>query len=803
MRLWSPSGVFLAVCIVLVMMDESAALPVPVAQEGLSDPVRGTERRLLFSQADMDVALSQAERLGSGEQTFDDLTAGVQHAQPPPEPWSMPNPEVTAPRVDALAAFNLEAHKKPAIVQNTQFSLFAPEPTAAEAPAIDPLANFEQQKLKMDRTSVETGQLEAASSAAAAESGREKDLLQGLGPLSQPAAAPMSHVAELGAGGLDDALAAFDREESAALEPALQPARPIAPAVSSFASMDPQDDDGGGDLGESDSMSDQEDDTATSMNSEINKEAAEAAQSVLKETMKTVENDFLSSEKALTKGSQNSPELTLDALRKPSATAARAAKNRKDARSSAKDEHKKMKLEAKLAYDKAIAASHTVAKEQLDHVLGGLRMEFSVKKKSVEEEAVIKTQQAKQKMLDQIRTADIVAVNRLQATLPIKLAKVRQKAQAEAEHAASMAIDQITQENTHIRQSLQTQLGEANNNLNAARMKLSGSDADPQLALQNAVAVKTEKDHVHRLGELATVAMSQQKSHSATEVAKAQEDAKESVRLAMKHAQKKELGEARTKMSAQQAKIRAEAEGAFKVEEEAIKKETHSKVLALQKNTKELVDTAIQRAPLHEQELHHKATGAYKQAIAAADNFLEEKLEKDTADVTVTDGSTINRDIAESAVENPTESKAFTLENQNFEAAAKFAASEARQAKRKVELTKKKTSALMKELTEETKAAKTASEKAEALDEKVTRIKLAKLQLHEAQAATAFNKAARAHLQEELAKKQMATAQKDPKNKDLSEFEKKLKDLQTQARSTTVEAFKEAKASASALTKGP
>merc|ERR1712054_110434 len=108
--------------------------------------------------------------------------------------------------------------------------------------------------------------------------------------------------------------------------------------------------------------------TQSQLNAQIEKEAAVAAQSVLKDTMKNVENDFLMSERQLTKSVKvGGPKLTLDALRKPSAKAAQAKKERQEARDKAKQDFKKMNLEAKLAYDKAIAAAHKVAKEQLEH----------------------------------------------------------------------------------------------------------------------------------------------------------------------------------------------------------------------------------------------------------------------------------------------------------------------------------------------------------------------------------------------------------------------------------------------------
>jgi len=804
----APVGVLVAVCLALMLMDESEAFP-SSKEELTSVELSRPARRLLAVSNDVDRALEQAERLGSGKSTYDHLTA-----QGTKDPWqtmvtgAMPTPP---PQMDALALFNQEASK------------------ALEGPGSnDPLSQFQARKVQLDATSANAGKLEVASTRASLEAQREKNLLQSMsgttvptsnilatsanGQLALPQSAHPQVVSLSEGSDLTSALADFDREQTATLVPKVHTLQMksksmhVAPLqMVHEMGGDPDEEDDLGDLGESDSVSESAGDgeAQTSLNSQIDREAAEAAQSVLKETMKNVESDFLMSEKQLTKDADSAPALTMAALRKPSAAAAREKKEREQNKANLMEQNKKMKLTAKLAYDKAIGAAHKVAKQQLDQTLAGLKMQLSVKKKSIEEEAKIKTEQARQKMLDKIRTAEVVAVNRLQATLPMKLAKVKEEAQQKAEHVAALAIGEVTKANAKIRASLERQLGEANDKLNAAKLQLTNSDVNPGQALKNAVAVKTEKAHVRRLGELANVALAQQKAHSASEVTKAQQDAKESVRLAMKSAQKTELAAARKQMGEDQAHIRAAAEKVFNEDKAQIEEDAHAQVEKLQKSTKDLVDAAIQRAPLREQELHRKTTKAYKKAIHAADNLLAKQLAKLTPDVTITDGSKVNLDIAESAVENPSGSKAFTLENQNFEAAAKYAARQARKAKEKLDQTKKHSQEILAELAKETKEARVAAEKAERLDEKVTQVKLAKLQLHEAQAAAAFNKAARAHFQEELAKKQMATTAPKAQDASVTNFKESLKALQQEAKSATVDAFEQAKKSAKELQRAP
>jgi len=861
---------------IILMVDASTALPLSDVDEVAIEAQPGVVRTLLSAPVSLDSMLAQAEKLGSGESTFNMLTARPKQQSAPEAPVLF---DYTPPN-------QLEEEADP------EESL--------------PLATFERKRALEEATEQNTAKLESSAASVSAEHQREEMLLQGIqvsqptlsqvrtpavNPntfrLSAPQADQLTAVAELEPGAepqvsLNDVLAKFNHEQTATISTSMPTPKPeslmasspvLFPDVSplqvqpeltsslqqqfanSLTSSDtvkplqmqpeainslqqqfadslaplgtgstPQSqstgpvtpldiDDDQEDLGESDDVGNSAtadsdnaigvDTTQSMLGAQIEKEAAKAARSVLKNTMKTVENEFLMSEKQLTKDASNSsPALTLQNLRRPDAAAAQAQTKRRQDRASAKDEHKKMKLEAKLAYDRAVGAAHKVAKEQLDHTLAGLKMQLAQQKKSVSEDAKLQEEQAKQKMLDEIRTKEMVAVNRLQATLPGKMAQVKKKAEAQAQRVAVMAIQQVTSENHKLRESLSNELGEAREKLGESQLKLTNSDENPTAALQEAVDVKEQKAHVDKLGKLANNALTQQKARAASQVSKAQDDAKESVRLAMKSAQKNEVATARKQMAAEQKNIRQDAQEVYEDKRQAIVKKAKEAEVQLTAKTKLLVDRAIQRAPLSEAALGQKAKTAYTEATRAADQYLAKKIADATPDVQAKNGERINRDIAESAIENPTQSKEFTLANQNFEAAAKFAAQKARKAKRKLDVTRQKTKEMMTELSKETKEAKAAADKAEALDEKVTRIKLAKLQLHEARAANAFNKAARAHLQEEFAKKQMKQAPIKG-DKALSKFQSKLKLLQSKAKTTAVDAFNMARGAAVELAKEP
>merc|ERR1711959_818336 len=116
---------------------------------------------------------------------------------------------------------------------------------------------------------------------------------------------------------------------------------------------------------------------------------------------------------------------------------------------------------------------------------------------------------------------------------------------------------------------------------------------------------------------------------------------------------------------------------------------------------------------------------------------------------------------------------------------------------------------------EKLKVATTVSRKyaqeARDMDEKETRIKLAKLQLNEAKAAAAFHSAAKAHLQTQLVHAKMTSEESSADSK-MKQFQDALKELKVThsealtneaevSKSSKAEAFAKARAAAKALLK--
>merc|ERR1712070_194548 len=153
----------------------------------------------------------------------------------------------------------------------------------------------------------------------------------------------------------------------------------------------------------------------------------------------------------------------------------------------------------------------------------------------------------------------------------------------------------------------------------------------------------------------------------------------------------------------------------------------------------------------------------------------------------------------------------FTLKNQNIGAAAKFAESQARKAKRTQLKAKEAVAKAMAKLNTATVVLHQMSQKAEDLDEKETRIRLAKLQLNEAKAAAAFHSAAKAHLQTQLVHAKMSSDEMDGTTK-LKQFEDALNEMKVthdektlddaaKAKQQKLAAFAKAQAAARAVLK--
>merc|ERR1719502_2478011 len=89
------------------------------------------------------------------------------------------------------------------------------------------------------------------------------------------------------------------------------------------------------------------------------------------------------------------------------------------------------------------------------------------------------------------------------------------------------------------------------------------------------------------------------------------------------------------------------------------------------------------------------------------------------------DGKTVTKKMAAECVKNPSGCNLFTLKGQNTAAAAKYAESKARKAKRAQKEAKEGVSKAMEKLKVATKVARKYAQDARDMDEKETRIKLA------------------------------------------------------------------------------
>lgn len=382
-------------------------------------------------------------------------------------------------------------------------------------------------------------------------------------------------------------------------------------------------------------------------------------------------------------------------------------------------------------------------------------------------------------------------MEKVKAQLPSKLASIKQKAEATAEKVAAMAIQQITKGAKRVRIKLRQDLGEAAGRVHAAEKKLASSDANPTLALKSAVDLRTEKAKYHRLHDLAESALVQQKSKAAKAIVKAEANARESVKLAVKDAEGKELKEARDQLTSEQKRVEAEEQKRLNIKIKQIKQMTQMKIDSKRKSFKKMVDAAVKLSPAREKDLRVRAKLALQKAKSAAQAY-EEQMIRSVAPHTV-DGKTVTKEMAAECVKNPSGCNLFTLKGQNTAAAAKYAESKARKAKRAQKEAKEAVSKAMEKLKVATKVARKYAQDARDMDEKETRIKLAKLQLNEAKAAAAFHSAAKAHLQTQLVHTQMKTDDDDADSK-LKQFEKALKEMKVTHSEATIADGKKAKA---------
>lgn len=545
------------------------------------------------------------------------------------------------------------------------------------------------------------------------------------------------------------------------------------------------------DLGESDNVDATAATAEKSLDSEIEAEAQEAASEVVESTMKAVERDFLYTEKAIThKLGQNSPELTLKDLDR-----AGGKTKHEMVKTKAKKVHKEMLHKAKLNFELAIANVHKQSQQQLANELSGLKVKLRESEDKVLSESKVQQQNAKEAMEKSVRDQAVLALQKMQATLPAKMAQIREKAQTEAQTVASMAIQQITKGAKKVRMRLRQDLGEAAGRVRSAEAKLASSDSNPALALKSAVDVRTEKSKYHKLHDLAESALVQQKSKAAKSIVKAEANAKESVRLAVKTAESKELKEAREGLSRKQKELEEKEQKQLEAKIVQIKEMAQLKIREERKTFKSLVDAAVNMAPKKEKALRMKAKVAlHKAKIAAA--AYEEQMISSLAPHTV-DGKVVTKEMAAECVKNPSGCSLFTLKNENTAAAAKFAESKARKAKRAQKQAKEGVAKALEKLKVTTQVSQKYAQEARDMDDKETRIKLAKLQLNEAKAAAAFHSAAKAHLQTQLVHSEMSGAENDASSK-LKVFEQALQEMKVTHSEATLKNADKAKASKAA-----
>merc|ERR1719158_1836227 len=177
----------------------------------------------------------------------------------------------------------------------------------------------------------------------------------------------------------------------------------------------------------------------------------------------------------------------------------------------------------------------------------------------------------------------------MKATLPSKLSVIKQKAEGQAQKVATMAINEVTKGARKVRMRLKNDLGEAAGRVKAAQAKLASADENPAMALKAAVDVRTEKAKYKKLHDLAESALSEQKKKASKKIQEAEDNAKESVRLAVKDAEKKELRKAQGNLAEQQKKVEDLEKKKLAAKKKEIKKLAQAKIKAERVKFKALV----------------------------------------------------------------------------------------------------------------------------------------------------------------------------------------------------------------------
>lgn len=542
-----------------------------------------------------------------------------------------------------------------------------------------------------------------------------------------------------------------------------------------------------------------------SLNKQIESEAQEAASEVVSSTMASVEKDFLFAEKAITsKLNKGSKKLTLEDLDK-----AGGKQKRDKMAADAKKQHKEMVQKAHENYELAMANVKKVTQQKLANELVGLKLKLRNAEDKVLGESKIAQRRAREEADAAIRGQTLQLVQKMKATLPSKLSTIKQKAEGDAQRVATMAINQITTGAKKVRMRLTNDLGEAAGRVKAAQEKLANSDANPSMALKAAVDVRTEKAKYAKLHDLAESALGEQKTKSAKKIQEAEENAKESVKLAVRDAEKKELKESQGALAVEQKKVEAEEKKKLDAKLVEIKKMAQAKVKAERVKFKALVDAAVKMAPQKEKDMQMKAKIALHKAKIAADAYQTQMM--NAVAPKSANGKAMTPAMAAECIKNPAGCTDMSLQGGNVAAAAKYAESKARKAARAQKEAKEGVQKAMEKLQVAGTVARKYAQEARAMDDKQTRIKLAELQLNEAKASAAFHSAAKAHLQTQLVHAKMTSEEGSAESK-LKQFQDALSELKVThsealtneaeaSKASKVEAFAKAQAAAKALLK--
>jgi len=762
----------LFVAILIAHVDDGLGLPLADGQGEVSELVDG-KVTLLQESVSIEEQLAAAARLGSGETDFEKTERGAGQ-------MSTANLEVAvgkAAQVDLLSSLD-----KPATTDTADFFTSDLSKWEAQKRAVIDSASETNSIITSDlrnqlETTKELSTVKTGTVVSKVASDPMADFKQEFARGNLDDGSPAVHMraqepevnqlaTDSGRGWLTSALAEWGKEQDAELG---SPVLSNAPVLKLHGAAE--------DLGESANIGAEDSTSALAMTtkqalvSDVESAAQEAAAEVEKSTMDAVAQDFLFTEKAITHqlAPGAAPQLTLESLENAGGKA-EAEKRMVDAKANLKQ----MNAEAEKNYEAAVTNAHKKSQELLGNELSGLKIQLRNEEDKILQDAAIAKQKVHDQMAINIKASTLQELNRMKEMLPAKLKAAKLKAETEARKVASLAISQITHSAQKIRKTLDEDLGEAAGKVRDAEEKLKHSDNTPSLALKNAVDLQTEKSKYTKLKSLAQAAYTQQKAKAAQQITLAEENAKLSVMLAVKDVEKRELKKAQDVLKSAGAKITAEEGTKAESTQKRIDELAQQKIKEERERFKGLVDAAVQMAPSKEAEMRHQAEVQLEKAKIAARKY-EERIEAENAPKDAS-GQTISKEMAVACVDNPSGCNLFTLKTQNIGAAAKYAESEARKAKRLQLEAKERVAQAMASLNQATAVMEQTAHKAEDLDEKETRIRLARLQLNEARAAAAFHSAAKAHLQTELVHGQLRGERADQDDQ-LAQFNAALREM--------------------------